>query len=431
MQILKEENTIKNFLEGLDLFTNQRLNEIEEKVKEIIEEVRTNKDSAIVNYTKLFDSPDFDLNDLIVKDEEIEQAYLECKKEDMEFISALEVAYKNIYEYHSKQKEESWFFSKDGSILGQIIRPLERVGIYVPGGKGAYPSTVLMNCVPASVAGVKDIVMVCPPSKDKRINKYVLAAAKICGIRKVFKVGGAQAIAALTFGTNLIPRVDKIVGPGNIYVAVAKKLLFGYVDIDSVAGPSEILIIADESAKPKYISADLLSQAEHDTMAKSILVTTSEKLALDVKTQVEKMLKEYTNPVAEQSIRDNGVIIVVDNIERAIEIANLISPEHLQLNCKDPDEVFFKIKNAGAIFVGDYSPEPIGDYIAGPNHVLPTAGTARFFSPLGVYDFVKRISIIKYSREEFSKESHYAINIAQKEGFLFHANSLKVRFEDV
>lgn len=346
-------------------------------------------------------------------------------------MQALELAYENIYQYHLKQKEETWLFTKGDTILGQIVRPLERVGIYVPGGNGSYPSTVLMNSIPAKVAGVKEIIMVTPPDKEKKINKYTLAAAKICGVNKIFKVGGAQAIAALAFGTELIPKVEKIVGPGNIYVAIAKKILFGNVDIDSIAGPSEVLIIADSFANPKYVAADLLSQAEHDAMARCILITTSQDLALEVNKKVDEMLKANPNQIAAQSIERNGVIIIVEDLDDAVEIANRICPEHLELCCKNSEDLIFKIKNAGAIFVGEFSPEPIGDYIAGPNHVLPTSGTARFFSPLGVYDFVKRISLIKYSKEQFLKDAPFAIEIAQKEGFLFHANSLKVRLEDV
>jgi len=431
VKILKDKKELEQFLSNLDSIDYQAIEEIEDKVKKIITDVKLKKDEAILNYTRLFDCKEFELEDLIVKEEEIDRAFFECQKEDDKFVQALKLAYENIYQYHLKQKEETWLFTKDDTILGQIVRPLERVGIYVPGGNGSYPSTVLMNSIPAKVAGVKEIIMVTPPNRDKKINKYTLAAAKICGVNKIFKVGGAQAIAALAFGTEQIPKVDKIVGPGNIYVAIAKKILFGNVDIDSVAGPSEVLIIADSFANPKYVAADLLSQAEHDTMARCILITTSQDLALEVSKKVDEMLKENPNQIAAQSVERNGVIIVVEDLDDAVEIANRICPEHLELCCKNPEDLIFKIKNAGAIFVGEFSPEPIGDYIAGPNHVLPTSGTARFFSPLGVYDFVKRISLIKYSKEQFLKDAPFAIEIAQKERFLFHANSLKVRLEDV
>jgi len=431
VRILNSKQQVENYIEMAQIRKWENEEEIEQKVRQIISDVKDKKDEALLYYTRLFDCEGICLDELQVSQEEIERAYFECEREDKDFIDALNTAYKNIYEYHMRQKEESWFYIKNGSLLGQIIKPLEKVGIYVPGGKGAYPSTVLMNSVPAKVAGVEKIIMVSPPDKNKSISKYTLAAAKICGIDEVYRVGGAQAVAALAFGTQIIPKVDKIVGPGNIYVATAKKLLFGYVDIDSVAGPSEVMVIADESANPKYIAADLLSQAEHDPMARCILVTTSLQVAQEVSENVEKMLAIFENSVAMEAIEKNGVIIVVESLFEAAEIANIIAPEHLEICCNDTEEVLFKIKNAGAIFIGEYSPEPIGDYIAGPNHVLPTSGTASFFSPLGVYDFVKRMSLIKYSKEQFFSDVQHAINIAQKEGFLFHANSLKVRLEDV
>lgn len=430
MKIIKDKNDLEQFLDN-DSDSYKDVEQVEEKVKKIISDVKFKKDEAVLNYTRLFDCEEFDFEDLIVKEEEIDRAFMECQKENYKFIQALEKAYENIYQYHLKQKEETWIFTKGDAILGQIIRPLEKVGIYVPGGNGSYPSTVLMNSIPAKVAGVKEIVMVTPPNREKKINKYTLAAAKICGIDKIFKVGGAQAIAALAFGTKLIPKVDKIVGPGNIYVTIAKKILFGNVDIDSVAGPSEVLIIADSFANPKYVAADLLSQAEHDIMAKCILITTSQDFALEVSKKLDEMLKLNPNPIAAQSIEENGLIIIVEDLDEAVDVANRICPEHLELYCKSAEDLVFKIKNAGAIFIGEFSPEPIGDYIAGPNHVLPTSGTARFFSPLGVYDFVKRISLIKYSKEQFLDDAPFAIEIAEKEGFLFHANSLKVRLEDV
>nr|WP_045165533.1 histidinol dehydrogenase [Caldicellulosiruptor naganoensis] len=422
---------MERYLETISFIGYGVVEEIEKKVKKIIADVSSRKDEAVLEYTRLFDCKEMEPVDLLVKEDEIEEAYFECQEEEPKFIEALKIAYENIYQYHLKQKEETWLYTKEDSVLGQIIRPLERVGIYVPGGNGSYPSTVLMNSIPAKVAGVKEIIMVTPPDKEKKVNKYTLAAAKICGINKIFKVGGAQAIAALAIGTELIPKVDKIVGPGNIYVAIAKKLLFGVVDIDSIAGPSEVLIIADSSANPKYVAADLLSQAEHDTMARCILITTSKELAFEVVENINGMLKANPNPIASQSIEKNGAIVIIEDLEEATQIANMICPEHLELCCKEPEDLIFKIKNAGAIFVGEFSPEPIGDYIAGPNHVLPTSGTARFFSPLGVYDFVKRISVIKYSKEQFFKDAPFAIEMAEKERFLFHANSLKVRLEDV
>ncbi|WAM34828.1 histidinol dehydrogenase [Caldicellulosiruptor morganii] len=431
MRIIEEKIELEKYLRSIAFTDYREIEEIEEKVKKIITDVIFRKDEAILEYTRLFDCKEIEFVDLTVKEDEIERAYLECQEEEPEFIEALKIAYENIYQYHLRQKEETWLYVKGDTILGQIIRPLEKVGIYVPGGNGSYPSTVLMNSIPAKIAGVKEIIMVTPPDKHKKINKYTLAAAKICGINKIFKVGGAQAIAALAIGTQLIPRVDKIVGPGNIYVAIAKKVLFGVVDIDSVAGPSEVLVIADSSANPKYVAADLLSQAEHDTRAKSILITTSKELAFEVVENINEMLKTNPNPIAFQSIEKNGVVIIVEDLEEAASISNIICPEHLELCCKNPEELIFKIKNAGAIFVGEFSPEPIGDYIAGPNHVLPTSGTARFFSPLGVYDFVKRVSVIKYSKDQFFKDAPLAIEVAQKEGFSFHANSLKVRLEDV
>ncbi|WPX07628.1 histidinol dehydrogenase [Anaerocellum danielii] len=431
MRILSSRQQIENYIKTTKIRKWEDEEEIEQKVRRIITEVKDKKDEAVLYYTRLFDCEDICLDELQVTQEEIERAYFECEREDRDFIDALNAAYKNIYEYHMRQKEESWFYVKNGSLLGQIIRPLEKVGIYVPGGKGSYPSTVLMNSIPAKVAGVEKIIMVTPPDKQKNISKYTLAAAKICGVDIIYKVGGAQAIAALAFGTQIIPKVDKIVGPGNIFVATAKKLLFGYVDIDSVAGPSEVMVIADGSANPKYIAADLLSQAEHDPMARCILVTTSIQVAQEVSENVEKMLARFENSVALEAIEKNGAVIVVDSLSEAAEIANIIAPEHLEICSNNVEEVLLKIRNAGAVFIGEYSPEPVGDYIAGPNHVLPTSGTASFFSPLGVYDFVKKMSLIKYSKEQFFLDAQHAINIAQKEGFLFHANSLKVRLEDV
>ncbi|MEZ0535865.1 histidinol dehydrogenase [Caldicellulosiruptoraceae bacterium PP1] len=421
MKIVYYNNfSLENFIKDKE-FINQKY---EQDVKTIIDYVKKEKDKALVELTNKFDCNNFTYDDLIVPKKEIDEAYNSVEKD---FLFSLENAYKNIYEFHSKQKEESWFYYRSNSMLGQIIRPLENVGIYVPGGNAAYPSTVLMNAVPATVACVSNIYMVSPPGKDKKINKYILAAAKFCNIENIYKIGGAQAIAALSFGTETIPKVDKIVGPGNIWVATAKKLLYGVVDIDMIAGPSEILIIADETANPNYIAHDLLSQAEHDINASSILITTSEKLAHKVYDNVFELLSKNSNSIAKKSIDENAIIIIVNNLKTATDISNRISPEHLEIVTNENHNILRFIKNAGSIFLGEYSPEPIGDYIAGPNHVLPTGGTARFFSPLGVYNFIKRMSIIEYSKEQFEKDALYAINIAKNEGLNFHAQSLKVR----
>ncbi len=426
--------TANEFLSSFSnrIFLLSQYKDQEETVRKIIGEVCANKDEALVKYTKLFDCPDFELDDLTVMAEEIESAYRWCEKNDPDFLIAIRVAYENIKVYHEKQVEKSWFYeTTNESVLGQFIVPLNRVGIYVPGGRASYPSTVLMGALPAKVAGVKEIVMVSPPNKQKEISKYVLAAAKVCGIERIFRVGGAQAVAGLAFGTKMLPKVDKIVGPGNIYVALAKKLLFGVVDIDSVAGPSEIAIVADEYANPEYVALDLLAQAEHDPLARTFLITVSESFAIEVLRKIQQFLSDEQNEVARESIENQGYVILVKDLLEAVDIVEIIAPEHLELACRNWEDIATKVKSAGALFIGEFSPEAIGDYVAGPNHVLPTAGTARFFSSLGVYDFVKRTSLVKYSKTEFLMNYKHAAKIAHVEGLKFHAKSLEVRGEDV
>lgn len=398
--------------------------EIDEKVEIIIKEVIEKGDAAIKKYTLLFDGAD--IENFRVSQQEIDSAYSQVEEK---FINIIKQAKENIEEFHKKQLTKSWFTnSNDGIILGQMINPIERVGIYVPGGKAAYPSTVLMNAIPAKVAGVSSIVMVTPPDKNGNINPYILAAAKSAGVDEIYKLGGAQAIAALAYGTETIKKVDKITGPGNIYVARAKKMVFGTVDIDMIAGPSEICIIADENSNPKYIAADLFSQAEHDEMAAVSLITTSKQLA----EKVIKFLHSDIEALSRKSIickslEDHGNIYLTDNLETAFNICNNLAPEHLEIMLPDPFSYISKIKNAGAVFLGSYSPEPLGDYFAGPNHTLPTGGSAKFSSPLGVDDFIKKSSIIYYSREELDKVNKDIQYFAEKEGLDAHANSLKVR----
>ncbi|AIS52997.1 histidinol dehydrogenase HisD [Thermoanaerobacter kivui] len=424
---------IFDFRKGIDNGILQKLHnrsklenkEIAKKVEEIISNVRERKDKALFEYTYMFDGINLDKSTVKVTKEEIKNAY---KEVEGEFLKAIDKAIKNITEFHEKQKQSTWMDFKEGIVYGQIIRPLSQVGIYVPGGTAAYPSSVLMNGIPAKVAGVERIVMVSPASK-KGINPYVLVAADRIGINEIYKVGGAQAVAALAFGTESIPKVDKIVGPGNIFVAMAKRALYGHVDIDMVAGPSEVLVIADETANPKYVAADLLSQAEHDVMASSILVTTSLEVAQQVKIEIERQM-EYLErkEIIEKSLKNFGAIIVVNDLQEAIGIANDIAPEHLELNISNAFEIIGEIKNAGAVFVGEYSPEPLGDYLAGPNHVLPTSGTARFFSPLSVTDFIKKMNILYYSKDSLREVKEDVITLANSEGLTAHANSIKVRF---
>ena len=429
MRIQKlDENTKKNLLEDLLKRSPNQYPEYEKKVAAILQEVKTNKDKAIFEFTKKFDGADITADNIVVTEEEIKEAY---ELVEPSLIEIIRKAKENIRVYHEKQKQYSWFDSKpNGTMLGQKVTPLHRVGVYVPGGKAVYPSSVLMNILPAKVAGVDEIVMTTPPGKDGKVNPNTLVAAKEAGVDVVYKVGGAQAIAAMAYGTESIPKVDKIVGPGNIYVALAKKAVYGHVNIDSIAGPSEILVIADETANPRYVAADLLSQAEHDELASAILVTTSEVLAKKVSEQVEVFVEELSRTeIMRKSLENYGYILVADTMEDVIDIANEIASEHLEIMTKNPYDVMMKIRNAGAIFIGEYSSEPLGDYFAGPNHVLPTNGTAKFFSPLSVDDFIKISSIIAYSREAL-EEIHLDIeHFAEAEQLTAHANSIKVRFE--
>ncbi|SDB16383.1 MULTISPECIES: histidinol dehydrogenase [unclassified Butyrivibrio] len=403
--------------------------EYEQIVNDIITNVRENGDKAIFEYTSKFDHFDITADTIKVTRQEIEAAY---EALDDDFIDVIKKSAENIRVFHEKQKRNTWIDTKeDGSILGQRIIPIEISGVYVPGGKAAYPSSVLMNVVPAKVAGVERIIMCTPPSKDGKINPGTLVAADIAGVTEVYKVGGAQAIAAMAFGTESVPKVDKITGPGNIFVALAKKACFGYVSIDSIAGPSEILVIADETANPRYVAADLLSQAEHDEMASAILVTTSKKLAEDVSVEVEAFTQKLErSEIIQKSLDNYGYIFVADNMTDVIDAANAIASEHLEIITKNPFEVMPKIKHAGAIFLGAYSSEPLGDYFAGPNHILPTNQTARFFSPLSVDDFVKKTSIIAYSEDGLRKVHKDIELFAKNEGLTAHANSIAVRFEE-
>ena len=397
-------------------------------VNEIVGTVKKDGDAAVFEYTKKFDGADITPENVIVSDAEIKEAYAVVSADVLEVIRKAIV---NIRTYHEKQKQYSWFDSQpNGTILGQKVTPLTRVGVYVPGGKAAYPSSVLMNILPAKVAGVEQIVMVTPPGKDGKVNPGTLVAAKEAGADVVYKVGGAQAIAALAFGTESIPKVDKIVGPGNIFVALAKKAVYGYVSIDSIAGPSEILVIADETANPRYVAADLLSQAEHDELASAILVTTSESLADQVSEEVDAFVEKLSRrTILEKSLENYGYILIAEDLNGAVDIANAIASEHLEIVTKNPFEVMTQIKNAGAIFLGEYSSEPLGDYFAGPNHVLPTNGTAKFFSPLSVDDFIKKSSIIYYSRQALEPVKDEIIKFAESESLKAHANSIRVRFE--
>ena len=397
-------------------------------VNDIIEKVKSEGDAAIFAYTKQFDKCELNVETIRVTEAEIEEA---VNTIEPKLYEVMEKAAANIKAYHEKQVRNSWFDAKpDGTILGQKITPIGKAGVYVPGGKAAYPSSVLMNVIPAKVAGVSKVVMVTPPGADGKVNPGTLAAAKVAGVDEIYKVGGAQAIAALAFGTQSIPKVDKITGPGNIFVALAKKAVYGHVSIDSVAGPSEILVLADESANPRYVAADLLSQAEHDELASAILITTSMELAEAVSEQVEVFISELSRTdIMRKSIDNYGYILVADSMEDAIDAANEIASEHLEVLTKNPFEIMTKIQNAGAIFLGEYSSEPLGDYFAGPNHILPTNGTAKFFSPLSVDDFIKKSSIISYSRNALEAVHKDIEFFAEKEGLTAHANSIKVRFE--
>lgn len=417
-----------NLLEELLKRSPNQYGQYEAIVADIIKQVRENGDEAIFELTAKFDHWDCSEDTLYVTKAEIEEAYTSIGEE---FVSVMKKSSENIRSFHQKQMHNSWVdIRPDGTILGQKILPVERAGVYVPGGKAAYPSSVLMNVIPAKVAGVSEIIMTTPAGADGKVNPGTLVAADIAGVDKIVKVGGAQAIAALAFGTKSIPKVDKITGPGNIFVALAKKACFGYVSIDSIAGPSEILVIADETANPRYVAADLLSQAEHDELASAILITDSEALAKQVSVEVEKFTKELSRKeIIQKSLDNYGYILLVDDLEEAIDTANAIASEHLEILTKNPYEVMTKIKNAGAIFLGEYSSEPLGDYFAGPNHVLPTNGTARFFSPLNVDDFLKKSSIISYSKEALALVHKDIELFAKEEGLTAHANSIHVRFE--
>ena len=424
-----DSSTKKNLLEDLLKRSPNSYGKYEASVKEILENVRSGRDEAVFTYTKQFDGADIDASNIRVTEEEIEEAYSQV---DESLLMVIRKAKTNIQTYHEKQRQYSWFDSRpDGTILGQKVTPLERVGVYVPGGKAAYPSSVLMNIMPAKVAGVDEIIMVTPPGKDGKVTPTTLVAAKEAGADKIYKAGGAQAIAALAFGTESIPKVDKIVGPGNIYVALAKKSVYGYVSIDSIAGPSEILVLADETANPRYVAADLLSQAEHDEMASAILVTTSMDLAEKVSAHVDEFVRQLSRgEIIRKSLDNYGHILVADTLQDAIDAANEIASEHLEIMTANPFEVMTRIRNAGAIFIGEHSSEPLGDYFAGPNHVLPTNGTARFFSPLSVDDFIKKSSIISYSREALEAAHRDIETFAEAEHLTAHANSIRVRFPE-
>lgn len=429
MRIVKLTPESKNnILENLLKRSPNSYGKFEAAVNDILANVRARKDEALFEYTKNFDKADINAENVRVTQEEIDEAYAQV---DKDLLDVIRKALVNIRDYHAKQKQYSWFDSKpDGTILGQKVTALARVGVYVPGGKAAYPSSVLMNVMPAKVAGVEQIIMCTPPGNDGKVYPTTLVAAKEAGVDVIYKVGGAQAIAAMAYGTESIPKVDKIVGPGNIYVALAKKAVFGYVSIDSVAGPSEILVLADETANPRYVAADLLSQAEHDEMASAILITTSEELAQKVSEEIDGFVAQLSRKaILEKSLENYGYILTAASMEEAIEVANEIASEHLEIVTKNPFDTMTRIKNAGAIFLGEYSSEPLGDYFAGPNHVLPTNGTAKFFSALSVDDFIKKSSIISYSREALEPIHKDIEKFATAEQLTAHANSIRVRFE--
>ena len=421
------EESRKDILENLLKRSPNNYTEFEGRVNAIIEKVRSDRDEAVFSYTKQFDGADINASNVLVTEEEIKEAY---EQVDQTLLEVIRKALVNIRKYHEKQRQQSWFTSEDGIILGQKVTALEKVGVYVPGGKAVYPSSVLMNVLPAKVAGVDRIIMCTPPGKDGKVYASTLVAAKEAGVDEIYKVGGAQAIAAMAFGTESVPKVDKIVGPGNIYVALAKKAVFGYVSIDSIAGPSEILVLADETANPRYVAADLLSQAEHDEMASAILITTSEKLAREVSDEIDGFVQELSRKeIIQKSLDNYGYILVASDLDEAIDAVNEIASEHMEIVTKDPFHVMTKIRNAGAIFIGEYSSEPLGDYFAGPNHVLPTNGTAKFFSALSVDDFIKKSSIISYSRDALEPVYKDIVKFAECEKLTAHANSIKVRFE--
>lgn len=430
MKIIKlTKESIQDLLEHLLKRSPDHYGEYEGRVNEIVEQVRKRGDEALFEYTKQFDGADIDAETIRVTEAEIKEAY---RQTDPSLLEVIRKSLANIRSFHEKQRQNSWFDAgKKGIILGQRVTPLQTVGVYVPGGRAAYPSSVLMNVMPAKVAGVERIVMVTPPAKDGSVNPSTLVAAKEAGTDVIYKAGGAQAIAALAFGTQSIPKADKITGPGNIYVALAKRAVFGYASIDSIAGPSEILVLADETANPSYVAADLLSQAEHDEMASAILITTSARLAEQVSEEAERFTASLSREaIIRQSLDHYGYILVADNMKDAVAAANEIASEHLEIMTADPFETMTHIRNAGAVFLGPYSCEPLGDYFAGPNHVLPTNGTARFFSPLSVDDFVKKTSIVSYSREALQPVWQDIVQFAENEQLTAHANSIRVRFKD-
>lgn len=417
--------------EALIAQLKERSGEVDKRVtatvSDILENVKNNGDRAVTEYTVKFDGKAPEKAE--ISKEEIDALIGKC---DQFFIKSLEDAAENIRDFHSRQKQQSWLTAKEnGIIMGQRVRGLERVGIYVPGGTAAYPSSVLMNAIPAKIAGVKELIMVTPPAKDGKPNPDILAAAKIAGVDRIFLMGGAQAVAALAYGTETVPKVDKIVGPGNIFVATAKKLLYGTVDIDMVAGPSEILIVADETANPKFLAADLMSQAEHDVLASAILITTSEKIAEETKKELARQVEYLSRKeIIKKSLSDYSAIIICGSMDKAVDFANRLAPEHLEMCVQNPTEYIGRMDNAGSVFLGSYSPEPLGDYFAGPNHVLPTSGTARFFSPLSVDSFIKKSSFIYYTEDALKACKDRVVSLAETEGLTAHANSIKVRFED-
>jgi len=428
VRIIEKESIPKFLLEIRDRYI-QDYDSVYSKVDEILKDVRENKDKAVKKYTKEFDG--VEIENIEVTDEEIEEAF---ETIDRELLDTIKRAKENITNYHEKQRRTGFQFKPEGKdiLLGQIINPIEKVGIYVPGGKASYPSTVLMNGIPAKIAGVNEIIMITPPMEDGKIKNSILVAAKLAGVDRIFKIGGAQGIAALAYGTETVPRVYKITGPGNIYVAAAKKRVSGIVGIDMVAGPSEILIIADKKANPSYIAADLISQAEHDEMAASILITDSRPLANEVIKELNRQVKKLSRSnIAEKSLNNYGAIILAENIEHCIELANEIAPEHLELLTEKAFNIYKKIKNAGAIFLGEYTPEPVGDYFAGPNHTLPTSSTAKFSSALSVDDFIKKTSLIYYSREALLESADDIVRFAKNEGLTGHGNAIKIRREQL
>lgn len=421
-----DDNEGKKLVEALLSRSQLEHGNVQEIVNGIIADIKVNGDKALFEYTKKFDKFDVNNDNVLVTEDEIKEAYNQV---DADLVRVIKKSAERIAAFHEKQKMNSWLEpSKNGEMLGQLIRPLQRVGVYVPGGKAAYPSSVLMNIIPAKVAGVEEIVMTTPPSADGKISPTTIVAADIAGIHKIYKAGGAQAVAALAFGTESIPKVDKIVGPGNIFVALAKRSVYGYVNIDSVAGPSEILILADESANPQFVAADLLSQAEHDELASAVLITDCKELAEKVQIEAENQTNRMERKEIIKKSQDNyGAIIVVNNFDEACDLCNQIAPEHLEISTKEPFSLLPKIQNAGAIFLGHYTPEPLGDYMAGPNHVLPTGGTARFFSPLSIDDYIKKSSIISFSKEAMQELGSDVVKFAEAEGLTAHANSIKVR----